>query len=71
MAELGALREGLDTERATDLVVVLDGHDVYRGLVLEAGWPLSDYKSWLFTTLVQQLLGALAPDQGIFEDLVS
>lgn len=69
VADLGALREGLDTERATDLVVVLDGHDVYRGLVLEARWPLSEYKSWLFTTLVHQLLGTPPPEQGIFDDL--
>lgn len=56
IAELGDLRPELDVERATDLVVVLAGHDVYRGLVQEAQWPVLDYKAWLFTTLVRQLL---------------
>lgn len=54
--ELGALRQGLDTDRATDLVVVLFGHDVFRGLVIEAGWSVPDYKAWIFSTLVQQLM---------------
>lgn len=56
LAELGALRHGLDVDRATDLVVVLFGHDVYRGLVRDAGWTVVVYKAWLFTTLVRQLL---------------
>lgn len=56
LAELEALREDLDVDRATDLVVVLFGHDVYRGLVRDAGWPVVAYKAWLFTTLVRQLL---------------
>jgi hypothetical protein len=42
---------------------------VFRGLVLDAGWSLSDYKTWLFTTLVQQLLGPQPPDSTAFEDL--
>jgi TetR/AcrR family transcriptional regulator, regulator of autoinduction and epiphytic fitness len=54
--ELGALREGLDPDRATDLVVVLYGHDVFRGLVIEAGWSVPAYKAWIFSALVQQLL---------------
>lgn len=54
--ELGALRQGLDAERATDLVVVLFGHDVFRGLVIEARWSVADYKAWIFSTLVRQLM---------------
>ena len=57
IAELGGLVPELDVERATDVVVVLFGHDVFRGLVLDAGWTVPSYKAWLFTTLVQQLLG--------------
>ena len=56
LAELGALRVGLDEHRATDIVVVLFGHDVYRGLVGEAGWSVPEYKTWLLTTLARQLL---------------
>lgn len=62
VAELGYLRPGLDVERATDLVVVLAGHDVYRGLVQEARWSVADYKEWLLTTLAQQLLDTPTPD---------
>lgn len=54
--ELGALRGDLDSERATDLVVVLFGHDVFRSLVIDAGWSVPDYKAWIFSTLVQQLM---------------
>jgi TetR/AcrR family transcriptional regulator, regulator of autoinduction and epiphytic fitness len=69
IAELGGLHPDLDVERATDLVVVLAGHDVYRGLVLEAGWTVSAYKAWLFTTLVQQLLGTRNVDVRATGDL--
>lgn len=54
--ELGALRNGLDPDRATDLVVALFGHDVFRSLVIEAGWGVPAYKAWIFPALVQQLL---------------
>ena len=56
LAELGAMRPGLDMDHATDLVVVLFGHDVYHGLVTEADWPVTAYKAWIFKTLAQQLL---------------
>ena len=57
IAELGSLRPGLDPEQATDLIVLLLGHDVFRSLVSDAGWPLSSFRAWLFDTAVQQLLG--------------
>lgn len=56
LAELGALRDGLDVNRASDLASVLLDHDVYRGLVRDAGWTVVAYKAWLLTTLAQQLL---------------
>jgi AcrR family transcriptional regulator len=56
LGELGALRAGLDEHRATDIVVVLFGHDVYRSLVGEAGWSVPEYKTWLLTALAHQLL---------------
>jgi AcrR family transcriptional regulator len=56
VADLGELRADLDVDRATDVVVVLLGHDVYRGLVIVAGWQASDYRDWLLETLVGQLL---------------
>ncbi len=69
VAELGALRSGLDEDRATDLVAVLFGHDVYRGLVIEAGWTVVAYKAWLFTTLVRQLLERPRLAAGAYGDL--
>lgn len=67
--QLGRLREGLEADRATDLVAVLFGHDVYRSLVVEAGWSVPAYKAWLFPTLVHQVLQRprLAPNS--FADL--
>jgi hypothetical protein len=40
---------------------VLMGHDVYRGLVLDADWTPHDYREWLLTTLSQQLLAEPTP----------
>jgi TetR/AcrR family transcriptional regulator, regulator of autoinduction and epiphytic fitness len=68
LAEIDHLRQDLDVARATDLVVVLFGHDVYRGLVTDAGWSVPSFKQWLFTTLVRQLLD-VAPDHAAHADL--
>lgn len=54
--EIGGLKPELTVERAADLLVLLAGHAPYRTLIEEAGWPVLDYKAWLFTTLVTQLL---------------
>jgi hypothetical protein len=56
LADLGALRDRLTRDRATDIVVALFGHDVFRSLVSEATWTVPEYKAWLLTTLAQQLL---------------
>jgi len=69
LAAMGTLREGLDVSRGTDLVVVLAGHDVYRGLVLDAGWTVLAYKAWMFTTLVQQLLARTRLTRSAYADL--
>ena len=69
LAELGVLRHGLDPERATDLVVVLFGHDVFTGLVTEARWSVPEYKAWLFTALVHQLLQRPRLDPTAYSDL--
>jgi TetR/AcrR family transcriptional regulator of autoinduction and epiphytic fitness len=68
LSESGALRDGLDLERATDLIVVLFGHDVFRELA-EAGWTVLTYKAWLFRTLVQQLLAAERLEPTAFRDM--
>ena len=69
ISDLGTLRSDLDIEKATDIVFVLHGHDVFRGLVQEAGWAVPEYKAWLFTTLVAQLLGTPRPEADATRDL--
>jgi AcrR family transcriptional regulator len=69
LVELDALRPGLDADRATDLVVMLLGHDVYRSLVVDAGWPLVAFRAWLFTTVVQQLFSPVELEPRAIEDL--
>jgi AcrR family transcriptional regulator len=56
LAEIGALRDDIDQQRATDLMFVLVSHDTFRGLVQQAEWTVPAYKTWLFTTLTQQLI---------------
>jgi AcrR family transcriptional regulator len=62
IAELGALRPGLERDRAADLVAFLAGHDPYRSLVVEAGWSVRSYRAWLYTILEDQLLATLPRD---------
>ena len=69
IAELGDLRPGLDVTVATDIVGVLDGHATYRSLVQDARWPLDEYRAWLFTTLVQQLMDQTTPDPSATDGL--
>jgi len=69
LADLGALKPGLDIERAADLHLLLAGHAPYRALVQEAGWPSVEYRAWLFTSLVQQLLAATAIEPEAVADL--
>jgi len=69
IAQLGALRPELDPDRAADLVHLLAGHDPYRALVMEAGWPVSMFKAWVFCTLAQQLLPSQDWDPAATADL--
>ena len=69
LAELGVLRDGLAPDRATDLVVTLFGHDVFRSLVSAAGWSVPEYKAWLLTTLAQQLLQRPKLARSAYSDL--
>lgn len=69
VAEHSALRTGLSEDKATDLVDTLAGHDTFQGLVLEAGWRITEFKAWLFETLVQQLLGPVPLERSAAEGL--
>lgn len=57
IAEKGALREGLDATRATDILWTLNHPDVWRLLVGERGWSPDDYERWFGDTACAQLLG--------------
>lgn len=65
IAAIGDLKRGLTVDRAGDLLFLIAGHAPFQALVEEAGWPIVEYKSWLFTTLVQQLLDTDARPQAV------
>jgi AcrR family transcriptional regulator len=55
-AERGTLREGLDVDRATDILWTLNNPTVYLLLVDGRGWAPNEYERWLADTLIAQLL---------------
>ncbi|HEY7397143.1 MAG TPA: TetR/AcrR family transcriptional regulator [Gaiellaceae bacterium] len=57
VAAKGALRAGLDVERATDALWALNNPDVWHLLVGLRGWTAVEYERWCADTAVSQLLG--------------
>jgi AcrR family transcriptional regulator len=57
VAGRGALRPGLDQERAADLVYALVDPGLYHLLVRGRGWPHEVFTTWLAATLQRELLG--------------
>lgn len=57
LAEWGVLRDGLDAEEAIDIVWSLNGHELYRNLVVHRGWTPERYETWLGASFVELLLG--------------
>ena len=51
------LREGLDPERATHLLLLYVGEDVYHVLVDTYRWPHQDWVDWTVGTLLHQVFG--------------
>jgi AcrR family transcriptional regulator len=56
LAELRALLPGLTVQRATDVMFVVNSHEVFLGLTRDSGWLVTDFKRWLYVALTQQLL---------------
>ncbi len=56
LADTGALRPGLDPERARDLLWALISPELYQLLVVERGWPPEDYERWLAGAIADALL---------------
>ena len=46
---------GVSAERATELLLLYLGMDVYRVLVLDFGWTHDDWIDWTVATLAEQL----------------
>ena len=62
LRSLGAMASDLDEAKAVDILFLLAGHDTYRNLVLDAGWPPATYRAWLFEILKKQLLASQRRD---------
>ena len=52
----GALRRGLDVDRATDILWTLNHPSLWQLLVSERGWTPDQYEAWLAETSCAQLL---------------
>jgi AcrR family transcriptional regulator len=58
------LRGGVDLERATDLLLLIVGMDVYRVLVDGRGWSHEAWVDWAVSALAEQVFGPRLPIQG-------
>jgi hypothetical protein len=61
LAELYALHPGLTVQRATDVMFVVNSHEVFLDLTRDSGWAVTDFKRWLYDALTQQLLDPTLP----------
>ncbi|MEV0134223.1 TetR family transcriptional regulator [Dactylosporangium sp. NPDC050688] len=60
LAAAGALRTGVDADRAADIIFALTSIEVFERLTTTCGWSIDDYAKWLASTLTDALL----PHQG-------
>jgi hypothetical protein len=56
LARAGALRQGVRERDAADVIHALLSPELYRLLVVDRGWSLARYQSWLEATLAEQIL---------------
>jgi hypothetical protein len=54
--DLGALRPGLEVDRAADILWTLNHPDLWRLLVTDRGWTSEAYETWIADTACAQLL---------------
>lgn len=52
------LRPGITAERATELLLLYIGMDVYRVLVTDFGWAHDEWVAWTVGTIAEQLFAA-------------
>jgi hypothetical protein len=51
------VRPGLSTKRATDLLLLLVGMDVYHALVDGRGWSHEEWVDWTVSAVAEQVFG--------------
>jgi AcrR family transcriptional regulator len=56
LASSGSLRQGMRERDAADIVHALVSPEMYRLLVVDRGWKVERYESWLAATLTAQLV---------------
>lgn len=56
LAAAFGLRDGLDLNSATDVMLTLGGPAIYRSLVVDYGWTPEAYVDWVAAALVDALL---------------
>ena len=61
VAAKAPLREGLDPERATHLLLLYVGEDVYHFLVGTYRWPHEDWVDWTVAAVLHEVFGQTAP----------
>ncbi len=61
LATRSQLREGLDEERAADIVFGLHRPETFAVFVDERGWSVEELKAWSYRLLCDQLLGPPPP----------
>lgn len=61
LAARGALRPGLSTDGAIDIIWALCSLAVHDLLVIERGWSSKRYGAWLAAVLIRELLPEVAP----------
>jgi AcrR family transcriptional regulator len=61
LAELGALRPGLDEATAVDIGWAITGPDLYHRLRIKRGWDGDQYEHWLVGALTRELLTTSRP----------
>lgn len=57
MVEENSLIDGLDPDKARDILWALTGRDMYRMFVIEQGWSSEEYEKWLTQLLITLLIG--------------
>jgi len=63
MGAKGALRPGLDVDRATDILWTLNHPTVWQLLVVQRGWTPDEYERWFADAACSELLAAPAQRQ--------